>query len=302
MLKKSKIINLGCRLNIYEGEVIKKHIFNNHLFNLTIINSCAVTSEAEKKVAYEIRKAKKNNPNNKVIVTGCAAQINPKKYNSFKEVDLVIGNKEKLLNNTWEKVNYKDNVQVSDILNETKVVPSSVEKFEGKSRAFIEIQQGCDHRCTFCIIPYGRGNNRSVPAGDIVKRIQTIVDNGYNEIVLTGEKDINKILREKFNRIQNNQNLEKKKYKLLINSKKERNIVSKNSKGDPLKFELVIKVQYEIIFNENLILKKAIEKNNIYNNDSDLFKLEQSEKIIIDNISGNISDKIISSIINLDDN
>ena len=123
-----------------------------------------------------------------------------------------------------------------------------------------------------------------------------------NEIVLTGEKDINKILREKFNRIKNNQNLEIKKYKLLINSKKERNIISKNSKGDPLKFELIITVQYEIIFNENLILKKAIEKNNIYNNDSDLFKLEQSEKIIIDNISGNISDNIISSIINLDDN
>ena len=123
-----------------------------------------------------------------------------------------------------------------------------------------------------------------------------------NEIVLTGEKDVNKILIEKFNRIKNNQNLEKKEYKLFINSKKQRNIVSKNSKGDPLKFELIITVQYEIIFNENLILKKAIEKNNIYNNDSDLFKLEQSEKIIIDNISGNISDNIISSIINLDDN
>ena len=123
-----------------------------------------------------------------------------------------------------------------------------------------------------------------------------------NEIVLTGEKDINKILREKFNRIKNNQNLEKKKKKLLINSKKERNIISKNSKGDPLKFELIITVQYEIILDENLILKKTIEKNNIYNNDSDLFKLEQSEKIIIDNISGNISDNIISSIINLDDN
>ncbi len=123
-----------------------------------------------------------------------------------------------------------------------------------------------------------------------------------NEIVLTGEKDINKILKEKFNRIKNNQNLEKKEYKLLINSKKERNIISKNSKGDPLKFELIITIQYEIIFNENLILKKTIEKNNIYNNDSDLFKLEQSEKIIIDNISENISDNIISSIINLDDN
>ena len=123
-----------------------------------------------------------------------------------------------------------------------------------------------------------------------------------NEIVLTGEKDINKILREKFNRIKNNKNLEKKEYKLLINSKKKRNIISKNSKGDPLKFELIITVQYEIIFNENLILKKTVEKNNIYNNDSDLFKLEQSEKIIIDNISGNISDNIITSIINLDDN
>ena len=123
-----------------------------------------------------------------------------------------------------------------------------------------------------------------------------------NEIVLKGEKDINKILREKFNRIKDNQNLEKKEYKLLINSKKERNIISKNSKGDPLKFELIITVLYEIIFNENLILKKTVEKNNIYNNDSDLFKLEQSEKIIIDNISGNISDNIISSIINLDDN
>ena len=123
-----------------------------------------------------------------------------------------------------------------------------------------------------------------------------------NEIVLTGEKDVNKILIEKFNRIKNNQNLEKKEYKLFINSKKQRNIVSKNSKGDPLKFELIITVQYDIIFNENLILKKTIEKNNIYNNDSDLFKLEQSEKIIIDNISGNISDNIISSIINLDDN
>ena len=123
-----------------------------------------------------------------------------------------------------------------------------------------------------------------------------------NEIVLTGEKDVNKILIEKFNRIKNNQNLEKKEYKLFINSKKQRNIVSKNSKGDPLKFELIITVQYEIIFNENLILKKTVEKNNIYNNDSDLFKLEQSEKIIIDNISGNISDNIITSIINLDDN
>ena len=186
MSKKIDIINLGCRLNIYEGEVIKNHIKNNHLKNVTIINSCAVTAEAEKKVSYEIRKAKKNNPNNKIIVTGCAAQISPIKYQALKEVDLVIGNKEKLLNSTWKKVNYSKSIQVDNILKETSVVPANVEKFDGKSRAFIEIQQGCDHRCTFCIIPYGRGNNRSVPAGEIVERIKKIVSNGYKEVVLTG--------------------------------------------------------------------------------------------------------------------
>ena len=123
-----------------------------------------------------------------------------------------------------------------------------------------------------------------------------------SEIVFTGEKDINKVIRQKFDRIRYKQNLEKNIYKLFINSKEERNIVSKDSKGDPLKFELIITVRYEISNNENLLLKKTIEKNNIYNNDSDLFKLGQSEKIIIENISENISDNIISSIINLDDN
>ena len=123
-----------------------------------------------------------------------------------------------------------------------------------------------------------------------------------SEIVFTGEKDINKVIRQKFDRIRYKQNLEKNIYKLFINSKEERNIVSKDSKGDPLKFELIITVQYEISNNGNLLLKKTIEKNNIYNNDSDLFKLGQSEKIIIANISENISDNIISSIINLDDN
>ena len=186
MSKKNNIINLGCRLNIYEGEIIKNHISKNNLNNTTIINSCAVTAEAEKKVFYEIRKAKKNKPKNKIIVTGCAVQINPEKYRSLKEVDLIIGNKEKLLKSTWSKIDYSKKIQVSDILKETFVVPSCVEKFEGKSRAYIEIQQGCNHRCTFCIIPYGRGNNRSVPAGEVINRIQKIVNNGYNEVVLTG--------------------------------------------------------------------------------------------------------------------
>ena len=186
MDKKNSLINLGCRLNIYEGEIIKDHLNNNNIKNVTVINSCAVTAEAEKKVAYEIRKAKKNNPKNKIIVTGCAAQINPKKYDTIKEVDLVLGNKEKLISNIWNNLNFEKSIQVEDILLEKKTVPTSIEKFDGKSRAYIEIQQGCDHRCTFCIIPYGRGNNRSVPAGEIVERIKKIVNNGYKEVVLTG--------------------------------------------------------------------------------------------------------------------
>ena len=122
MSKKTNIINLGCRLNIYEGEIIKNHLANNKLIDVTIINSCAVTAEAEKKVAYKIRKEKKNNPNNKIIVTGCAAQINPKKYQLLKDVDLVIGNKEKLLKKTWENINYFNTIQVSDILKGDAIV------------------------------------------------------------------------------------------------------------------------------------------------------------------------------------
>jgi len=186
MNKKNTLINLGCRLNIYEGEIIKNHLSHNNLKHVTVINSCAVTAEAEKKVAYEIRKAKRNNPKNTIIVTGCAAQINPKKYADIEEVDLILGNKEKLLPNVWKNLNFLEPIQVDDILSEKKTIPSTIEKFDGKSRAYIEIQQGCDHRCTFCIIPYGRGNNRSVPVGVIVERIKKIVNNGYKEVVLTG--------------------------------------------------------------------------------------------------------------------
>ena len=186
MQKNNKIINLGCRLNIYEGEVIQNHIIKQNLKNVTVINSCAVTAEAEKKVLYEIRRAKKNNPKNKIVITGCAAQINPTKYKEIEGVDSVIGNTEKLKLSTWKNLKYFKYTNVGNILLENKTVPTSIEKFDGKSRAYIEIQQGCDQRCTFCIIPYGRGNNRSVPAGEIVSKIQRIVNNGYNEVVLTG--------------------------------------------------------------------------------------------------------------------
>jgi threonylcarbamoyladenosine tRNA methylthiotransferase MtaB len=184
--KNINIVNLGCRLNIYEGEVIKSLTKQNNLSNYTIINSCSVTEKAEKKVRYEIRKSKKNFPKKKIIVTGCAAQINPAKYAQIDEVDFVIGNKEKLQKETWSSLSKNNPIQVKDIFIDNKMHNNIVEKFEGKSRAYIEIQQGCDHRCTFCIIPFGRGNNRSVPVGIIVKRIQTLVKNNYNEVVLTG--------------------------------------------------------------------------------------------------------------------
>ena len=180
------IINFGCRLNIYEGEVINSLAKKNDLKNYIIINSCAVTAEAEKKVKYEIRKSKKNFPNKKIIVTGCAAQINPDKYANIHGVNLVIGNNEKLLNKTWSSLPNKNSVNVKNIFENNQISSNIVEKFEGKSRAYIEIQQGCDHRCTFCVIPYGRGNNRSVPVGIIVNRIKTLVKNNYNEVVLTG--------------------------------------------------------------------------------------------------------------------
>ena len=184
--EKLNIINLGCRLNIYEGEVIKSLASKNELDNFTIINSCAVTQKAEKKVNYEIRKAKKKFPNKKIVLTGCAAQISPQKYSAMEEIDYVIGNNEKLDSKTWSSIKKSKTVQVKDIFEKNDTSHHLIEKFEGKARAFIEIQQGCDHRCTFCIIPFGRGNNRSIPVGVIINRIKILVQNGYKEVVLTG--------------------------------------------------------------------------------------------------------------------
>jgi len=184
--EKLNIINLGCRLNIFEGEVIKSLASKNELDNFTIINSCAVTQKAEKKVNYEIRKAKKKFPNKKIVLTGCAAQISPQKYAAMEEIDYVIGNNEKLDSKTWSSIKKSRSVQVKDIFENNDISHHLIEKFEGKARAFIEIQQGCDHRCTFCIIPFGRGNNRSIPVGVIINRIKLLVQNGYKEVVLTG--------------------------------------------------------------------------------------------------------------------
>lgn len=184
--KETKIINFGCRLNIFEGEIIKQLVTKNSLSNYIIINSCAVTEEAEKKVQYEIRKTKKNFPNKKIVLTGCAAQINPEKYSNINEVDYVVGNNEKLKIDTWSSLDKSKSIQVESIFKNNELHDNLIDKFEGKARAYVEIQQGCNHRCTFCIIPYGRGNNRSVPVGLIVDRIRLLVQNGYNEVVLTG--------------------------------------------------------------------------------------------------------------------
>ena len=175
--KKSNVINLGCRLNIYEGEVIKSLIKKCNINDYVIINSCAVTNEAEKKVRNAIRKTKKLNPSKKVIVTGCAAQINPTKYIQMPEVDLVLGNNEKMNERIWQNIQYANPIQVDNIFKVSSTQNHIIKKFEGKVRAYIEIQQGCDHRCTFCIIPYGRGNNRSVPVDVIVNRIKNLVKN-----------------------------------------------------------------------------------------------------------------------------
>ena len=183
---KSNIINLGCRLNIYEGEIIKSLVSKSELSHFTIINSCTVTQEAEKKVSYEIRKAKKKFPENKIVLTGCAAQINPQKFAAMSEVDYVIGNNEKLNFKTWSNIKNSKSVQVENIFENINTNHNLVEKFEGKARAYVQIQQGCNHRCTFCIIPFGRGNNRSVPLGIIVDQIKLLVKNGYKEVVLTG--------------------------------------------------------------------------------------------------------------------
>ncbi len=186
-MKENKVITFGCRLNIFESEVIKDQLKKSNQENTIIFNSCAVTSETERKVRQSIRKHKKQFPEKKIIVTGCAAQINPQLYSNMSEVDMVLGNKEKLeLKQHLFSSNNTENIQVSDIMELKETSSHMVTSFEGKARAFLEIQNGCNHRCTFCIIPFGRGNNRSVPIPTIIKNCQRILDEGFLEIVLTG--------------------------------------------------------------------------------------------------------------------
>jgi threonylcarbamoyladenosine tRNA methylthiotransferase MtaB len=186
-----KFATLGCRLNTYETEAMKDLSAKAGLQNAVVVNTCAVTSEAVRKARQEIRRLRRENPMARLIVTGCAAQTDPETFATMTEVDAVIGNTEKMTPQVWDGLAQDFlgetlAVQVDDIMSVTQTAGHLIDGFGTRSRAYVQIQNGCDHRCTFCIIPFGRGNSRSVPAGVAVDQIKRLVDRGYNEIVLTG--------------------------------------------------------------------------------------------------------------------
>ena len=183
--------NHGCRLNQYELEAMKELAADAGLRDAIVVNTCAVTAEAVRKARQDIRKLRKANPNARLIVTGCAAQTEPATFTAMAEVDAVIGNTEKMQGDTWrglaaDFIGETEALQVDDIMSVTETAGHLIDGFGTRSRAYVQVQNGCDHRCTFCIIPYGRGNSRSVPAGVVVDQIKRLVDKGFNEVVLTG--------------------------------------------------------------------------------------------------------------------
>jgi threonylcarbamoyladenosine tRNA methylthiotransferase MtaB len=183
-----EIITFGCRLNAYESEVMRKHAADADLEGAVIVNTCAVTQESVRQARQAIRKARREHPEAKIVVTGCAAQIDPAHFAAMEEVDHIIGNHEKTEAATFRGLGCGDTerVKVNDIMSVKETAGHLIEGFGGQARAYVQVQNGCDHRCTFCIIPYGRGPSRSVPAGEVVAQVRTLVANGYAEIVLTG--------------------------------------------------------------------------------------------------------------------
>ena len=186
-----KFITLGCRLNTYETEAMKELSQQAGVTDAVIVNTCAVTAEAVRKARQEIRKLRRENPDARLIVTGCAAQTEPETFIQMDEVDAVIGNTKKMQPETWQGmaadfIGETKAVQVDDIMSVTETASHLIDGFGTRSRAYVQVQNGCDHRCTFCIIPFGRGNSRSVPAGVVVDQIKRLVGKGYNEVVLTG--------------------------------------------------------------------------------------------------------------------
>jgi threonylcarbamoyladenosine tRNA methylthiotransferase MtaB len=197
-----EVVTFGCRLNTYETEVIRRDataagLGGGDVGDVVIVNTCAVTGEAERQARQTIRRLKRERPQARIVVTGCAAQTNPDGFAAMQEVDRVIGNEAKMRGDTWVEaqrlfaapdfgIGREEKVAVNDIASVRETAPHLIEGFEGRARAYVQVQNGCDHRCTFCIIPFGRGNSRSVPAGAVVEEVQRLVDNGYREVVLTG--------------------------------------------------------------------------------------------------------------------
>lgn len=180
------IVTFGCRLNAYESEVIRARAAEDGLENAIVFNTCAVTNEAVRQARQAIRKARRENPDAKLIVTGCAAQIDPAAFAAMDEVDLVLGNAEKSQAGAYADQVPEGKVRVNDIMSVRETAGHLIDGLKDRARAYVEVQNGCDHRCTFCIIPYGRGNSRSAAAGEVVEQVRKLAAQGYQEVVLTG--------------------------------------------------------------------------------------------------------------------
>jgi len=182
------VVTLGCRLNAYESELMRRHAADAGLDDVVIVNTCAVTGEAVRQARQTIRRLRRERPGARLIVTGCAAQIEPETFAAMAEVDHVVGNAEKTEAATFRAlaVDGLERVVVDDIMSVTETAPQLIDGFGTRARAYVQVQNGCDHRCTFCIIPFGRGPSRSVAAGEVVAQIRRLVDAGYPEVVLTG--------------------------------------------------------------------------------------------------------------------
>ena len=188
-----EVVTFGCRLNAYESEAIKARAGEAQLRDCVVVNTCAVTAKAVRQSRQAIRRLKRENPARRIIVTGCAAQTQSQTFAAMAQVDAVIGNAEKLIAQTYAGfakndfgVGRSERVVVNDIMALRETAPQMVDHFDGHTRAFLQVQNGCDHRCTFCIIPYGRGNSRSVPMGAVIAEARRLVEKGFPEIVLTG--------------------------------------------------------------------------------------------------------------------
>jgi threonylcarbamoyladenosine tRNA methylthiotransferase MtaB len=191
------VVTFGCRLNAYESEVIRRNAAGAGLADIVVVNTCAVTGEAVRQARQAIRKLRRARPQARILVTGCAAQTEPDTFADMAEVDRVIGNDEKMRPEAWADtrdflargpfgIGAEQKIAVNDIMAVKETAPQFIDGIEGRARAVVQVQNGCDHRCTFCIIPFGRGNSRSVPMGEVVTQIRRLVDNGYREVVLTG--------------------------------------------------------------------------------------------------------------------